>query len=124
MAEKPQPTRIPFWRLIFDNTPLTDSILNHVYPGSGTEDDPHVVAWVPGDPRNPMNFSKGMKWYITLMVSFATLTVSLVSSAYSGGIGQVVHEFGVSEEVAILGVSLFVLGFAVCPLFVFLHWRD
>jgi MFS family permease len=40
----------------------------------------------------------------------------LLASAYSGGIDSITSDFAVSEEVAILGVSLFVLGFAVGPL--------
>jgi len=43
--------------------------------------------------------------------------VSLLSSAYTGGIDKIMSEFHISDEVAILGVSLFVLGFAVGPLF-------
>jgi multidrug resistance protein len=46
----------------------------------------------------------------------ATLAVSFVSSAFSGGIGRVLAEFDVGEEVATLGISLFVLGFAIGPL--------
>ena len=43
------------------------------------------------------------------------MSVSLISSGYSGGINQVVDDFGVSEEVAVLGMSLFVIGFAFGP---------
>lgn len=39
-----------------------------------------------------------------------------VSSAYSGGMPQIVADFDASQEVVILGVSLFVLGFAFGPL--------
>ena len=57
-----------------------------------------------------------MKWFYTAVVAVATLAVAFVSSAYSGGIDQVLREFGSSEEVGILGISLFVLGFAIGPL--------
>jgi len=43
--------------------------------------------------------------------------VAFVSSAYSGGIDQIVATFGIGDEVATLGISLFVLGFAIGPLF-------
>lgn len=46
----------------------------------------------------------------------ATLAVAFVSSAYSGGIGEILTEFNIGEEVATLGISLFVLGFAIGPL--------
>lgn len=111
--ETPKTSKIPFWRLVYDQRVVTDEIVNYAYPGSGTENDPYVVTWIPNDPRNPMNFNGWKKWSITILVSFTTMAVSLVSSAYSGGMAQVMMEFGVVEEVALLGVSLFVLGFAV-----------
>lgn len=39
------------------------------------------------------------------------------SSIYTGAYEQVEKEFGVSQEVTTLGLSLFVLGLAVGPLF-------
>ena len=38
-------------------------------------------------------------------------------SGYTGGIDQIIQEFHISTEVATLGLSLFVLGFAIGPLF-------
>jgi MFS family permease len=46
----------------------------------------------------------------------AILAVAFVSSAYSGGIDQIVATFGIGDEVATLDISLFVLGFAIGPL--------
>lgn len=48
--------------------------------------------------------------------SQATLAVAFVSSAYSGGVEQILATFNVGEEVVTLGISLFVLGFAIGPL--------
>ncbi|KAJ5232412.1 hypothetical protein N7468_005368 [Penicillium chermesinum] len=110
------PTKISYWRLLFDQKVITEDVARYPYPGSGTEEDPFVVTWLPDDPRNPMNFSNFRKWYITILVSIVTLAVALVSSAYSGGTKQIIEEFHTQQEVAILGVSLFVLGFAIGPL--------
>ena len=60
------------------------------------------------------------KWVLTQLVAVATLAVAFVSSAYTGGLERVIVQFGVSQEVVTLGVSLFVLGFALgyvedCP---------
>lgn len=107
------PTTIPYWRMVFDQGVVTQQIINHPYPGSGTDEDPFVVTWIPDDPRNPMNFSEAKKWTYTMVVAIATLAVSLVSSAYTGGIREIMMEFGIGQELATLGVSLFVLGFAV-----------
>jgi multidrug resistance protein len=114
--EASRTTKIPFWRKIIDQAGITDTVLNHAYPGSGTESDPYLVQWIPNDPRNPMDFSFGVKWFITMIVALATLAVTLVSSAYTGGLSETIIEFGISQELATLGVSLFVLGFAVGPL--------
>lgn len=54
---------------------------------------------------------------ITLVAAFSTLVVSLSSSAYSGTVDSIIADFGVSSQVATLGLSLYVLGFAVGPLF-------
>lgn len=108
--------KVPHWRLVWSQTLITDAVRNHQYKGSGTQDDPYLVEFVPNDPRNPMEWSQVKKWTIVLTVAIMTLAVSFVSSAYSGGTKQVILEFGISQEVATLGVSLFVLGFAVGPL--------
>ncbi|KAF4769966.1 hypothetical protein N7455_009367 [Penicillium solitum] len=115
-AEAMLPSKIPFWRLIFDQKVVTEEVMQFSYAGSGTEDDPYAVVWIPDDPRNPMNFRPIKKWSITILVSFVTLAVSLVSSAFSGGMSQIMEDFGASQEIVILGVSLFVLGFAIGPL--------
>ncbi|KAJ5615299.1 hypothetical protein N7537_000413 [Penicillium hordei] len=114
--EPSAPTKIPYWRLVFDQGVVTQEIIDHPYPGSGTDEDPFEVTWIPNDPRNPMNFSEVKKWTFTMLVAVATLAVSLVSSAYTGGIKEIMLQFHIGQELATLGVSLFVLGFAIGPL--------
>jgi hypothetical protein len=73
----------------------------------------HIVGWDgPDDPQNAMNFSRSKKWTITMVTAFITLTVSFASSVFSTATTVTAKEFGVSLEVMILGVSLYVLGFA------------
>jgi len=103
-------------QLVFDQIHVTPEVLNYRYPGNGTEDDPYVVDFIPNDRRNPMGFPKWKKWMITTLEAIATLAVAFVSSAYTGGIDQIIKTFRIGEEVATLGVSLFVLGFAIGPL--------
>ncbi|KAE8150969.1 major facilitator superfamily domain-containing protein [Aspergillus avenaceus] len=107
---------LPYWRVLVDQSVLTKDVINYPYEGSGTENDPYIVEWIPDDPRNPMRISTGLKWAYTITVAFATFGVSLSSSCYAGGIQEIIADFNISEEVATLGVSLFVLGFAVGPL--------
>lgn len=73
----------------------------------------HIVGWDgPDDPENPMNFSRSKKWIITISTAFITFCVSFSSSVFSTATEATAYEFGVSLEVMILGVSLYVLGFA------------
>ncbi|WKT38206.1 hypothetical protein QSH57_000024 [Fusarium oxysporum f. sp. vasinfectum] len=115
-AEYTKTKALPHWRLVIDQAGVTPEVLAYDYQGSGTEQDPFVVQWIPHDPRNPQQWSDSKKWFITAAVATATLTVSLVSSAYTGGMKQIIRDFHLSEEVATLGISLFVLGFALGPL--------
>ncbi|KAL2817059.1 major facilitator superfamily domain-containing protein [Aspergillus cavernicola] len=107
---------IPFWRQVLDQGAITNHVLDQQYPGSGTEQDPFVISWLPDDPRNPMLFSLRKKVGITIVVSTATLVVAVGSSAYSGAIHQVIDDFEIGSEVATLGLSLYVLGFALGPM--------
>lgn len=120
MEDRIEPDRtkstIPHWRLVIDQAGITPDVADFKYQGSGTDDDPYLVRWIPNDPRNPMLFGELKKWLITMVVAFATLAVALVSSAYSGGAAEIIVQFDISQEVAILGISLFVVGFAVGPL--------
>ncbi|TKX23967.1 MFS transporter-like protein 65 [Elsinoe australis] len=109
-------TKIPHWKLILDQGVLTPEVEAYHYNGHGTDEDPYVVTWIHNDTRNPQNFSGLKKWSITGVVAIATLAVAFVSSAYSGGARQILEEFRVSQEIGTLGVSLFVLGFAIGPL--------
>lgn len=48
-----------------------------------------------------------------LQLALCTWTVSFGSSAYTGGIQGTILELKVSDDVALLGISLYVLGFAL-----------
>ena len=63
-----------------------------------------------------MLYGQWKKWTITALASLSTLAVALLSSVYAGGQDPIVHEFNIEGEVFTLGVSLFVLGFALGPL--------
>ncbi|KAI0005703.1 major facilitator superfamily transporter [Xylariaceae sp. FL0662B] len=105
-----------YFKRQFDQAGITAAVLEWDYRGNGTDDDPYIVDFLPDDPKNPMKFAEWKKWGITSLQAFAVLAVAFVSTAYSGGISEVIREFQVSSEVAILGISLFVTGFAVGPL--------
>ncbi|GIL79696.1 hypothetical protein Vretimale_12271 [Volvox reticuliferus] len=86
------------------------------YPGSGVDNDPYIVDFLDDDAANPQLWPSLYKWALTLFVSIATLAVGFCSSAYAGAAGGIMTFFGTSPEVTTLGISLFVLGFALGPL--------
>jgi sugar phosphate permease len=119
-VEAQQPKRSPkhsHWSILTDQAGVDDAVLNHKYAGHGTDESPYLVEFLPNDPRNPMAFSRPFRWTITVIAALSTLAVSFTSSAYSGSIISINKEFHASTEVVILGVSMFVLGFAIGPLF-------
>jgi DHA1 family multidrug resistance protein-like MFS transporter len=81
------------------------------------EQDPNLVTWDgPDDPENPMNWPTRKKWLVTVIMGLMTFCVTFASSVFSTATVVVAEVYGVSEEVAVLGTSLFVLGFGVGPL--------
>lgn len=81
------------------------------------EHDPDVVDWDgDDDPLNPMNWSPVRKWGIAVTMGLMTFVVTFASSVFSSATEVTAMEFGVSSEVMILAVSLFVLGFAFGPI--------
>ncbi|GLB35291.1 putative major facilitator superfamily protein [Lyophyllum shimeji] len=86
------------------------------YPGQGTVESPYIIDWKQDDPENPYNWNKTKKWIITMQLALSTWTVSFGSSSYTGGIQGTMRDLHIAEDVAILGISLYVLGFALGPL--------
>ncbi|KKY20874.1 putative mfs multidrug [Phaeomoniella chlamydospora] len=90
--------------------PANTSPENHV-------DDPNLVVWDgPDDPENPMNWPITKKWTVTILLATMTLTITFASSIFSTATIRVSEEYHISNEVSILGTSLFVLGFCFGPL--------
>lgn len=85
-------------------------------PGPVEPDGEHrykLVTFVPNDPENPKNWSKAYKWYCTMVVAITCFVVAFSSSVVTADIAGVAKEFGVSDEVALLSITLFVVGFGV-----------
>ena len=94
---------------------LNEAEKTHTYDGKGTPEDPFVVEFVRNDVSNPMNWSSFRKWFITSIVTLSVFAVTFTSSAYAQSYNEVIAEFNISKEIFIVGVSLFVLGFAIGP---------
>jgi hypothetical protein len=79
----------------------------------GTHDANFLVAFHPGDPDDPKNWPPLLKWTVTFTVSILCFVVAFASSVVTSGVFPTMAEFRVSEVVALLTVSLFVIGFGV-----------
>lgn len=75
-----------------------------------------LVQFEPEDRENPMNWSSAYKWYVSLSVAILCFGVALASAIVTGDISGPAEEFGVSEEVVIVTITVFVLGFGFGPL--------
>jgi hypothetical protein len=96
-----------------DTTPIESLPPTELHQSDGltrSESKRIYIDFVHGDPENPLNFSTGKKWFITVIAVTMTFLVSIPAGAYSAVIPDLVSEFGVSREVATLGVSLYPLG--------------
>lgn len=82
---------------------------------SGKETQYKLVTFTPGDPENPKNWSKAYKWYCTMVVAITCFVVAFASSVVTADLIGVRETFNVSEEVALLTITLFVVGFGVGP---------
>ncbi|GFZ43119.1 hypothetical protein JCM24511_00837 [Saitozyma sp. JCM 24511] len=87
------------------------------FQGSGTLDDPYLVDWLPGEVANPLNWKKGFRWLITVHLAINCLCPVFCGSSYVAAIPGIMACFPpTSEELGILGLSLYVLGQAFGPL--------
>jgi MFS family permease len=66
--------------------------------------------------ENPRDWSVPKKIMSTAIVCIMTLALTYSSSAYSSSNRHIIEQFGISQTVGLLGISLFVAGFASGPL--------
>jgi DHA1 family multidrug resistance protein-like MFS transporter len=67
------------------------------------------------DPLHPQNWALSRKIGISVTLAYTTFVSSFASAIYSSAVGEIGPHFHISTEVAILGVTLYVLGFASGP---------
>ena len=70
----------------------------------------------PTDPDNPRNFSLLRRLFSTLTIIFLAFVSTFGASVYSPGVQGIVNEFNVTEEMAILPLSIYTVGLALGPL--------
>ncbi|KAJ7619344.1 major facilitator superfamily domain-containing protein [Roridomyces roridus] len=85
----------------------------------GKEEDqksPLPLTLAPDDPENPRNWTPRKKIMVTFVLCVSVLTLTYSSTAYVASLPALMNRYHISQEVAILGVTLTVLGFAAGPL--------
>ncbi|KAI7674185.1 MFS general substrate transporter [Hortaea werneckii] len=82
----------------------------------GKEREYELVTFVEGDPENPKNWSKALKWWCTANVALTCFAVAFNSAVITADLAGVSETFGVSEEVSLLPITVFVIGFGVGPM--------
>ncbi|KAI1326081.1 major facilitator superfamily transporter [Xylariaceae sp. FL0255] len=114
----PKPNNDLSWfQIQFNHTSITPAVVEWRYKGQGTPENPYVVDFIADDHRNALLWTPFRKWSITALKAISVLAVTFVSTAYSSEIGSLIEEFHISTLGALAGVSLFVLGFSIGPLF-------
>ena len=69
----------------------------------------------PDDPENPINWPLWQRVYHTTAPALVGLAVTFGTSVYTPGYPEVMEQFHVSSTVALLGLSLYVVGLAFGP---------
>ncbi|RMY75434.1 hypothetical protein D0862_13931 [Hortaea werneckii] len=83
-------------------------------------DDPEKqfeVKFDEGDAMNPKNKPTPRKWLVVVIIAFSSLCVTCASALYTSTYQQLEPEFGVSREVATVGLTTFVCGLGLGPMF-------
>lgn len=76
------------------------------------EKDAFKVDFEEGDKANPRNWSRARKAFMTFQLGMLALSASLGSSIIAPAEPKIAAYLGISEEITVLAVSLYVLGFA------------
>ncbi|KAE9386175.1 MFS general substrate transporter, partial [Gymnopus androsaceus JB14] len=80
--------------------------------------DPNLVSWYgDDDPDNPRNWSPAKRAFIAFSISLMTFTMYIGSAIYTPSIPGIMSDFNVTLVHATLGLTLYVLGYGIGPMF-------
>ncbi|PWY69193.1 MFS transporter [Aspergillus sclerotioniger CBS 115572] len=100
-----------------DEEAAAERVISRKEGGATDETDDLIVGWDENDPMNPRNFNLLRRWLVVIICSSGSLCVTCTSSMYTVTYDQITKEFNCSRLVATLGLSFFIWGLAVGPLF-------
>jgi len=116
------------------DVPSNENEKKVINPEQGT--DFELIDWIENDPeachdqlssltkhkvsnqfqQNPRNWSSTKKVFVTFQICFLTVAVYIGSAIYTAGLLGVMKQFHVSDVAALLGLTLFVIGYALGPM--------
>ena len=86
------------------------------YPPDLPDPEQFIVEFTgSNDPLHPQNWSLKRRVGVSATLAYTTFVSSFASAIYSAAAGSISLSFDISTEVAVLGVTLYVLGFASGP---------
>lgn len=87
--------------------------------GAGEDADPNLIKWEgPDDPENPKNWNISKKWAAVFIVSLFTFISPVSSSMVAPALPDIGRDLDITSSVEqILTLSIFILAYAVGPLF-------
>lgn len=88
----------------------------HISETAEKGSDYELVDWRKDDKANPRNWSTPKKFFVTFEICLLTTSVYIGSAIYTAGVQGVMADFGVSQVVAVLGLTLFVAGYGLGPM--------
>ena len=95
----------------------TSSIVNTSDQADKQNPEAVVVTWYGADDKdNPRNWSSGKKAWVMVVISLYTFVVYCTASIITPTVGSVMQRYHISADVAGLGLSMYVFGYAVGPM--------
>lgn len=80
------------------------------------KDDANLIEFAPNDPGDPRNWPAWRKWSIVLALTIANFSVIWNASGYTTAQKMFEEKWGTSAEIAVLPLSLYVIGLAFGPM--------
>ncbi|KAJ7147655.1 major facilitator superfamily domain-containing protein [Mycena crocata] len=94
-----------------------DTLEKQQIEDGGDIPDPYLIDWDEDDQDNPRNWSFRKRAFVAFSISLLTFSVYIGSAIYTSSIPGLMEEFHVSLTMATLGLTLYVLGYGIGPMF-------
>ncbi|KAK4503370.1 hypothetical protein PRZ48_004285 [Zasmidium cellare] len=75
-----------------------------------------LIEYLDNDADHPQNWSISKKCFVTFQICLLAFSIYIGSAIYSSGLESVTEDFHVSQTVAILGLTLYVVGYGCGPM--------